>query len=728
MTVPTPESEGARAPRWAQWLLGVFLVAAIVLAYQPAWNAGFIWDDDIYVTENKLLTAPDGLKRIWFSTDAPSQYFPLVYTSFRLERALWGLNPAGYHWVNIILHAASALLLWRLLHVLRVPGAWLGAALFALHPVQVESVAWITERKNVLMGFFFLLAMLAWRRFIDGERGGWKFYLFALVAFFLALASKTTACTLPVAFLIMEWWQRGRVRAARWLQVTPFVALGLAAGLLAMWWERYKQGTQGAEFDIGIIERLLIAARAFWFYLGKLFWPAELVFSYPRWTIDAGQWEAWGWVLACLALAAAVLAARRMLGRGPEVAVAFFAVTLAPMLGFIMLYTFRYTFVADHYQYLACIGPLALVAGGVTMALQKFGKVARVLVPVAALVLLLPLSWRTWQQSRVYQDSEVLWRATIAANPRSWIAHNNLATVLLQKEQVAEAARLLEEVVRLNPAYADGYNNLAMALLRLERTEEAMGHFEEALRLDPKSGSAHFNYANALAFYGRGDEAREHYERALELLPQSKQARTNYGVFLIQQGEIESGVARLKSAIEVAPGDVSPHQLLIETLLAIGRSDEALAAIQAMATAMPNNAAAHNNAGNLLLSLNREDDALKHLQRAAELEPGNAEVQFNLGNAYLAARDIETAKQQYRRAIELNPDYAAARLNLANLLVESAKFEEAVAEYKRVIALQPDYLTAHQNLASVLNTLGRFDEAMEHLRTAWKLEAEARRP
>ncbi len=270
----TADKRVAALPRggeWQNWLLGLLLIAATVLVYQQAWHAGFIWDDDVYVTENKLLTAPDGLKRIWFSLESPSQYFPLVYTSFRLEHALWGLHPAGYHWVNILLHAANALLVWRLLVVLRVRGAWLAAAIFALHPVHVESVAWITERKNVLMGLFFLLALLAWVKFVEASsRQRWKFYGLALVFYALALFSKTTACTLPAALLLILWLKGTRIDWRRLAQVVPFVVLGIGMGLVTVWWERYHQGTQGELFQIGLPERILVACRALWFYAGKL--------------------------------------------------------------------------------------------------------------------------------------------------------------------------------------------------------------------------------------------------------------------------------------------------------------------------------------------------------------------------------------------------------------------------------------------------------------------------
>src|SRR6266567_2928565 len=343
-------------------IFALVLAAVTILVYRPAWNGGFLWDDDVYITNNELLTAPDGLRRIWFSLDSPSQYFPLVYTTFRVEHALRGLNPTGYHWINLILHVANALLVWAVLAQLKIPGAWLAGAIFALHPVQVESVAWATERKNVLMGFFFLLTLLAWVEFLDRRttrRRG--LYLLALVLYALALLSKTTACTLPAALLLILWLQERPINKERLVQVVPFLILGIAMGLLTVWWERYHQGTRGPLFALSPIERILIASRAVWFYLGKLFWPSNLTFIYPRWTISSTRLLDYAWLLTAAGLCAAIYFARRYVGRGVEVAAVFFVATLSPVLGFIMLYTFRYTFVADHYQYLASIGPIALV-------------------------------------------------------------------------------------------------------------------------------------------------------------------------------------------------------------------------------------------------------------------------------------------------------------------------------------------------------------------------------
>jgi tetratricopeptide (TPR) repeat protein len=482
------------------WLFGLFLVAVTLIAYGPAWRAGFIWDDDAYLTQNPLLTAPDGLRRIWFSPDSPSQYFPLTYTAFYVERALWGLNPAGYHLVNLLLHAANALLVWRVLARLRVPGAWLAAAIFALHPVQVESVAWITERKNVLMGFFFLLTLWGWVRFIDEKTGRrWRYYVLALVFYALALSAKTTACTLPAALLLILWLRKMPINWRRLAQVAPFVAMGIGMGLVTVWWERHHQGTHGKLFEMGLVERVLIASRAVWFYAGKLLWPANLTFSYPRWTISESDPRAYGWVLATAALGAAIWRARRWAGRSVEVAAAFFVATLSPLLGFITIYTFQYSFVADHYQYLACIGPMALAAAAMEMGLGRVAWGRPFLQPALCAALLVALGTLTWKQCGIYADAETLWQATLARNPDSWLAHNNLGTILRQKGRVDEAITHYQEALKIMPGNESLHFNLARASYQMGKVDQAIAQFQLALQIEPADMEAQNNLAWCLA-------------------------------------------------------------------------------------------------------------------------------------------------------------------------------------------------------------------------------------
>ena len=433
---------GRMLPVWQ----GGLIVLLVFLAYLPALHGGFIWDDDVYVTNNPLLTAPDGLRRIWFTMDSPSQYFPLTYTVFRIEYALWGLNPAGYHGVNILLHAINALLVWRLLKRLSVPGAWLAAAIFALHPVQVESVAWITELKSVLSLFFILLTLFCWTEFV-GERSRRFWYWLALGFCALALFSKTTACTLPAALLLILWLKKKPIDWRRLAQVVPFLAMGLGMGLLTVWWERFHQGTQGKLFSMGLLERILVASHALWFYAGKLFWPVNLTFSYPRWTIDPANPSAYGWLAMGIGLGAAIYFTRRFVGRGVEVATLFYVATLSPLLGFIMLYTFRYTFVADHYQYVASIGLIALAAAGITIALKTkpFLKLA------CGGALLLTLGLLTWRQAGIYRNLETLWRDTLAKNPDCWMAHNNLGHLLRNQGRIEEAMEHYHKAIQINP-------------------------------------------------------------------------------------------------------------------------------------------------------------------------------------------------------------------------------------------------------------------------------------
>src|ERR1041384_661079 len=314
-------------------IFAVVLTALTIFVYRPAWHGGFLWDDDAYIINNELLTAADGWQRIWFSLDSPSQYFPLTYSTFRIEHALWGLNTTGYHWINLLLHVGNALLIWAVLARLKVPGSWLAAAIFALHPVQVESVAWITERKNVLMGFFFLLTLVAWIAFVDERtRRPWILYCLSLVFYVLALSAKATACTLPAALFLILWLQKKPMTMRRLLQIVPFFLLGVAMGLLVVWWERYHQGTNRDVFTfLNPVERILVASRAVWFYLSKIFWPSNLTFIYPRWNIAPADLVDYTWLLAGVITCGAIYFLRRYLGRSIEVAAGFFVATLSPV-------------------------------------------------------------------------------------------------------------------------------------------------------------------------------------------------------------------------------------------------------------------------------------------------------------------------------------------------------------------------------------------------------------
>src|SRR5438270_6662115 len=558
------------------FIFALVLAAVTIFAYWPAWNGGLLWDDDVYITNNELLTAPDGLRRIWFSLDSPSQYFPLVYTTFRIEHAVWGLDPTGYHWVNLLLHIANALLVWLVLARLKVPGAWLAGAIFALHPVQVESVAWITERKNVLMGFFFLLTLLTWVEFLDQQTTRrWRLYLLALVFYALALLSKTTACTLPAALLLILWLQKRPITKGRLLQVVPFVVIGIAMGLLTVWWERYHQGTRGPLFALGPIERILIASHAVWFYLGKLFWPSDLTFIYPRWIVSPTHLLEYAWLAALGGLCAVISFARRYVGRSLEVAALFFVATLSPVLGFIMLYTFRYTFVADHYQYLASIGPIALASAGITTLAASF-KESRHFIFGAAVCLLVALTMFTWRQSTIYSDIEALWRTTIARNPGCWMAHNNLGIVLAQKNEIDEAIAHYRKTLEMSPDFADADYNLGNALLQKGEIDAAILHCQRAVTIQPNDPEAQVALGNALFQKGSIDDSIVHYQRALAIRPYYVTAHYNLSSAYLKKGEIEQTIVHCQAALSIEPEHADAHSNLATALLRKGEIGNAI--------------------------------------------------------------------------------------------------------------------------------------------------------
>ena len=613
---------GRTLPVWQ----GGLIVLLVFLAYLPALRGGFIWDDDAYVTNNPLLTAPDGLKRIWFSMDSPSQYFPLTYTVFRIERSLWGLNPAGYHGVNILLHAINALLVWLLLKRLSVPGAWLAAALFALHPVEVESVAWITELKSVLSLFFILLTLCCWVEFV-GERSKRFWYGLALVLYALALLSKTTACTLPAALLLILWLKTKPIDWRRLAQVVPFLAMGLGMGLVTVWWERFHQGTQGKLFSMGLLERILVASHAFWFYAGKLFWPVNLTFSYPRWVIEPANPSAYGWLVMGIGLCAAIYFTRRFVGRSVEVATLFYAATLSPLLGFVMLYTFRYTFVADHYQYVASIGLIALVAAGITIAFKTkpFLKLA------CSGALLLTLGILTWGQAGMYTDLETLWRDTLAKNPDCWLAHNNLGLLLRNQGRIEEAMEHYHQAIQINPNYAETLNNLGVALADKGRFDEAIENYRKAIQINPDFSGALDNLGVALAAKGRFDEAIENYRKALQINPNSSDALSNLGLALTAQGRFDEAIESQRKAIEINPNSSGALNNLALALAAKGRFDEAIENYRQAIRINPNYCEALDNLGTALATQGRFDEAIGNYRQAIQVNPNRPETFLHLG-------------------------------------------------------------------------------------------------
>ena len=495
----------------------------VLASYWPVLDAGFIWDDDAYVSENSTLRDGEGLHRIWFEARATPQYYPLVHTSYWLEHAAWGLDPTGYHLDNVLLHFLCAWLVWRILVSLGVPGAWFAAALFALHPVHVESVAWITERKNVLSGVFYLGAMLAFLRFdpplgeaaateeegapLRSRRPG--MYILGFLLFIAALLSKTVTVTLPAALLLIHWWKRGRLGKRQILPMAPLFVVGLGFGLMTIALEKTQVGATGAEWSLSPIERVLVAGRALCFYLEKLVWPVDLSFIYPRWQIDDGQVHQFIFPIAFGILLVALWGLRGRIGRGPIAGLLFFAGTLFPALGFFDVFPHRYSYVADHFQYLASLGVLVPLGSAIAGAL---GRLPRPAGWAAQALILSVLGILVSLQTRPYRDIESLWLDTLSKNPDSYLAHSSLAGIQMQRGDLREAVAHYREALRVKPEDALALNNLAWFLATANEASlrDADLALELALRSVEISGDLRPGVFDTLAAsYAAGGRYRE---------------------------------------------------------------------------------------------------------------------------------------------------------------------------------------------------------------------------
>ena len=611
---------GKRSP-WRP-LIVLFIIAC--LAYYPATRAGFIWDDDLYVTENHLLTAPDGLRRIWFTTESPSQYFPLTYTALLIQHRLWDLNPAGYHLVNIMLHALNAILVFLLFTRLKLRGAWMAAAIFALHPVHVESVAWVTELKNTLSGMFCLLALMSYLRYEESRHSRW--YAGAFVLFALGLLSKTVILTLPLVILLLGWWRRGRITRREVSLLVPFMVAGLAMGLLSSWWEINQQGTTGEVFDFSFFQRVLLSGRALCFYVLKLLWPVNLTFSYPQWTLNPFAPEQYLWHLALALLLFALWQMKNRWGRGPLTGMCVFAVTLAPMLGFINYYTMRYSFVADHYQYLASLGLIAVLVGSVQWQFEAWIRAAsgsaaarlRTAELCIGIVVLLMLGILTWRQSYVYRDSTTLWMDTLKKNPRSWMAYNNLGIIVTREGNPARGEEYFKKALNINPAHLEGYNNLGAAYTKQGRLKDAANVYEQALALQSNHPKTLNNLGIVYAKEDRLDSAIETYTKALSISPRYIEARYNLGNAFLNKGSYEEAIAAYKTVLSIKP-------IHAETLI---------------------------NLGAAYLNTNSLDQALLYLKKGLAINPALVTGHINLayvhclqGNYSRAAQECETIQK-----------------------------------------------------------------------------------
>ncbi len=650
---PTPPS---RPKSWPTYAL---IFAAALVAYWPSLRGTLLWDDTSHVTAPALQSFK-GLGRIWFSLGATQQFYPLLHSAFWLEHRIWGNAVLGYHLANLVQHAIAACLVVAIVRRLQLPGAWLAGLVFALHPVCVESVAWISEQKSTLSAVFYLSSFLLFLHFDRTRRR--SFYIWATVLFTCALLTKSVTATLPAALLVVLWWKRGRLDLRRDVRpLLPWFAMGAAAGLFTAWVEGAYIGAQGADFAIAPVQRFLIAGRVLWFYAAKLVWPANLIFTYPRWNIDPTVWWQWLFPLAALSVGIGLWLLARRKTRGPLAALLFYTGTLFPVLGFLNVYPFRFSWVADHFQYLASLGiivPVCAMAGPL--------RQQRYLIPL----LLLILAVLTFRQAGSYAGAETLYRETLVRNPVSWMAHNNLGVTLAKEGRTPEAIVEYHAALRIKPDYAEPHNNLATILsLQPGRMPEAIAEAREALRLKPEYPEALVNLGSFLAHSpDRLPEAIAAYQAALRIKPSHAEAHNDLGLALLEMpGRLPDAVAEFDAAVQLEPDNAQMHDNLADALARMpGRLPDAIAEVQTALEIAPGDPQAHDFLGRALSQIpGRLPDAITEFETALRLAPDDAQAHNDLGVVLLYVPERRAdAIAEFRAALALNSGDPQAQRNL----------------------------------------------------------------
>jgi tetratricopeptide (TPR) repeat protein len=530
-------------------------------------------------------------------------------------------------------------------------------------------------------------------------------YCTALGLFLIGLLAKSVIATLPAALLLILYLEQGGLSWRRDVRpLIPFFAIGIASGLFTAWVERTLIGANGGGFHFSLPERLLIAGRAFWFYLGKLIWPVDLTFIYPRWQISTATWWQFLFPVFALGLIAVLVLMRNRWGKAPLVAVLYFAVTLFPALGFLNIYPFRYTFVADHFQYLASIGPLVLVAAATAKLFDSLPKKLPWLEPAFCAALLALPGALTWKQCAMYADKETLYKTTIEKNPECWLAHNNLGLELVRLGQTDEAIKHYRKALQISPDFEETHSNIGIALLQQGHAGVAIVEFHKALQINPSFLEARNNLGIALLQQGHIDESLAQYREALRVNPDYAQTHYNLGNAFLGQGRTEDAAAQYREALRINPDNADVRTNLGNALLQQGRTDEAVAQFHEALRINPARADVHYNLGVILLQQGREDEAAARFHEALRINPALAEAHNNLGLILLQQGRTGDAVAVYCEALHVNPTYAEALNNLGNALQQQGRTGEAIAVMDKALELRPANASIQNNLAWMLAT------------------------
>jgi protein O-mannosyl-transferase len=532
------------------------IVLAVLLVYLPALSGSFIWDDEALVANNRLLQSPHGLYGLWCTTESPD-FWPLSFTSFWIEWRLWGTNSTGYHASNLVLHVVESLLIWIILRKLSIPGAFLAAIIFAVHPVNVESVAWIAQRKNTFAMLFFLLSILwylkAFSSFILHPSSFHFWYWLSLLAFALAMLGKGSVAVLPVLLLGIVWWLRPLTRRDL-LQSVPFFLIAAVFTGVNMYFQAYVANV-GDIRTADFTQRLLGAGAVVWFYLYKALLPVNLILIYPQWHIEAAYWLWWLPLLAAFAVTAVLWRYRKSWARPVLFAWGFFCLALAPVMGFTDVGFMRISLVSDHYLHIALIGVIALTAALSSVWRRRARGAAHAAAVATVVLAVCSLAFLASRQSRLYRDPVTMYRAILDKNPQCWVACDNLGEKLLDSGHTQEAIILLNQALRIKPDFDDAHRNMGNALVKMQRLPEAIDHFKQAIRFRSDNALAYNNYGSALVKAGQPQKAIEQFKNALRLESNYIDAYHNLALLYAGMRQPEDAISAAQKARDIAQSD-----------------------------------------------------------------------------------------------------------------------------------------------------------------------------
>ena len=696
------------------------IVLLTVVTYLPALRGGFVFDDTTLITDNRMVHAEDGLYRFWFTTEAPD-YYPLTWSLWWVEWRMWGTNPLGYHVVNVLLHAGNAVLVWITLRRLSVPGAWLAGLIFAVHPVNAATVAWISEQKNTLSMLFYLVAILLYLRF--DEEGRWRWYGLSLGAFLLALLSKSAVVMMPVVLLGCVWWLHGRVRWQDFRRSVPFLLLSLALGLVAVWFQYHQVLMKGAGVrPLTFGARLVTAGWVPWFYLAKVLAPVNLMVIYPKWNINPSSLVAWLPGVILVSFFVLFWLRRGTWGRASLFGFGYFVVTLFPVLGFFDQALFVSSLVADHWQYYSMIGVIGLVVAGGEKLCARMNQ-RRFAIEIALSVMTLAtLSMATWKRGRVYATDESLWQDNVTKNPSAWLAQFNLGVALKRAGRVEEAIKHYRQALQSNPTYAEAHVNLGVALQQEGNTPEAIKHYQQALKISPNLADVYYNLGLALQQTNDFKGAIAQYRQALRIDPESAVTHNNLGIVLQRESRMQEAMTHYRRAIEIDPGNADAHYNLGIALEREGMPSEALVQYERALKINTQNATLRRSLALVLQQLGQTQRAIDQWEAALRIQPDYAEAHYNLGVACVQLGREQEAVSHWLRALQIKPDYAEAHYNLGVACVQQGKVEEATGHWQEALRINPSYAEAHYNLGVALEEQGQIQNAVGHYREALRIK------